>query len=95
MESILNLLHSISPLIDIRYYLVKRVAQSIASLHYGVAERALLLLHNPVLLCLVRQYQSETLPLLIDAIQSNLHRNENEFIKVLQKNGTYTQKGFY
>ena len=80
IESILNLLRSIEPLIPCRYYLVKRLALSCSSLHFGVAERAILLLHNPVLICLIRQYPTELLPLLIDALQSNVHRNEHEYI---------------
>jgi len=76
LESIFNLLHSIEPMIEIRHYLVKRISDSISSVHYSVAERALLLLHNPVLLCLIREYKSELLPLLVDALQSNVYRNE-------------------
>jgi len=95
LETLLNLLHTIEPLIDIRHYLLSRLAKCISSLHFCVAERALLLLHNPVLLCLIKEYKNETLPVLVDAILANLHRNEDEFMKVLQRNGTYTQKDFY
>ena len=92
LETYLNLLHSIAPLIDIRFHLVKRVADSASSLHSSVAERAILLLHSPVLLCLVRQYKEELLMPLIDALQSNVHRNERHYINVLRNNGTFTQQ---
>jgi len=91
----LNLLHTIEPLIEIRYYLVRRVAQCVASLHFSVAERALTLLHNPGLLCLIKQFKNELLPQLVDSLISNVHRNEAEFISLLDENGIYTQKGFY
>ena len=90
LESIFNLMHTIEPLIEISNYLVKRIADSISSIHFSVAERALLLLHSPLLLCLVRQYKTELLPLLVDALQSNVFRNENQYLKTLKKNGTVT-----
>ena len=54
LETVLNLLHSIEPLVEIRHHLIKQLSDSISSLHSGVAERALLLIHCPVLLCLIR-----------------------------------------
>ena len=91
----MNLLHTIEPLVDIRHYLISRIAKSISSLHFCVAERALLLLHNPVLLCLIKQYKNETIPVLVDALLANTHRNEAEYMNTKLKNGTYTQKNFY
>ena len=80
LEHILGLLHSIEPLIDIRYYLVRRLARCISSLHFGVAERALQILHTPVLLLLLRQYKGELLPVVIDHMLANVHRNESELL---------------
>lgn len=90
LESIFNLLRTIEPLIEIRYYLIKRIGKSISSLHAEVAERALLLLHCPVLLCLINQFKAELVPILFDHLCSNVHRNENPYIKLLRKNGTVT-----
>jgi serine/threonine-protein phosphatase 2A regulatory subunit B' len=83
LESILNLLRSIEPLIEIRFHLLKRLGESISSIHSGVAERALILVHCPVLLCLIKQYKAELLPLLINGIISNVHRNELEYLQLL------------
>ena len=66
------------------------MAQSISSLHHGVAERALLLLHNPVLLCLVREYKLDLLGLLVEALMQNVHRNELAYIKLLAQTGVTT-----
>ena len=86
----MNLLHTIEPLIDIRKHLIRQLSACVASLHSGVAERALLLIHCPVLLCLIKQYKSELLPDLVSGIMQNVHRNESEYLIVLWKNGTYT-----
>ena len=92
IESVFNSLRTIEPLIEIRYYLVKRVSQSISSLHHGVAERALLLTHNPVMLCLVREYKQDLMQLLVDSLLSNVHRNELAYLKLLNSTGIMTQK---
>lgn len=34
------------------------------------------------------------MPVLVDAILANTHRNDDDFIKILYKNGTYTQKDY-
>ena len=90
LDSIIGLLHSIEPLIAIRRYFFSRLANCISSLHFCVAERALLLLHNPILLCLIKEYKNEALPILVDSMVSNVHRNEPDYLKLLGKNGTYT-----
>ena len=95
LESIFNILKSIDPLLPIGHYLTKRLSLSISSLHFNVAERAILLLHNPVLLCLIRYQQKELLPLLVDALQSNMQRNEHEYLQMLGRNGVYVQRGYY
>ena len=53
IETILDNLQDITPLIEIRHYLVTRVSECACSLNFNVAERALLLMHNPVLLAVI------------------------------------------
>ena len=54
VETYLNLLKSTTHLIDICVSLIKRVSLCACSLNWAVAERALYMLHNPVLLQLIK-----------------------------------------
>ena len=76
LETILDTLKNISPIIDIRHYLVSKVAESCKSLHFSVAERALLLLHNPVLLCVITYDKSALLRIVVEAILQNIYRQD-------------------
>ena len=72
LESILDTLKSITPIIEVRNYLVSKVAECAQSLHFSVAERALLLLHNPVLLAVITYDKSPLLRIVIDALLQNI-----------------------
>ena len=83
LETILDTLRSISPIIEIRHYLVSKVAECASNLHSGVAERALLLLHNPVLLCLINYDKHSLLSILVDSLLQNIYRKDNSVLKLL------------
>ena len=53
LETIFDNLKNIGPLIEIRTFIITQVVHCAKSLHFSVAERALLLMHNPVILALL------------------------------------------
>ena len=95
LEAVLDTLKSISPIIEVRHYLVSKVAECAQSLHFSVAERALLLLHNPVLLCLISYDKRSLLQIVVDALLQNTYRRDTVYLKLLEQNGTFTQKSPY
>ena len=91
LETILDCLTSISPIIEIRQYLVSRVINSAQSDHHSVAERALLLLHNPVLLALIKYDKAGLLKIVVNGLLSNVHRKDKMHIDLIRHNGTFVQ----
>jgi len=59
IETILNQLKSTEHLQVVKGFLTKRIAICVCSNHYGVAEKALFLLHNPVMLSLLGEKGDE------------------------------------
>ena len=60
IETILNQLKSTEHLQLVKSFLIKRIAICVCSNHYGVAEKALFLLHNPVMISLLGEDGDES-----------------------------------
>ena len=89
IETILDKLQDITPLIEIRHYLVTKVSECAHSLNFNVAERALLLMHNPVLLAVITYDKQGLLPIVVDALLENINRKEKNHILLLEHNGVF------
>ena len=65
--------------------------ESAKSDHFNVAERALLLFHNPVLLALLKYDKAGLLPIVVNGMLSNIHRKEKVHLELLKQNGVFVQ----
>ena len=55
-----------------------------------MAERALLLLHNPVLLAILTYDKHGLLEMVVDGLLENIYRRDSAYIKLLDKSGVFT-----
>ena len=57
-----------------------------------MAERALLLLHNPVVLAILTYDKDNLLEMVIDGLLENTFKRDSTYIKLLDKSGVFTQR---
>lgn len=78
IETYLNLIRTTQHLKDSAINLIERISICTCSMNWMVAERALMMVHHPVIVQLLDSYPEDLVPILVDGIGINIYKTEPE-----------------